>query len=307
MAKGAPHSLPRFRRTHLYAMLALGMAAISFSAIFIRWSDAPVSVVGMYRLILTVAIMLPFLYKYGHEFRALTTRDSWLLAGSGVALALHFLLWMGSLRFTTVASSTVLLTLEPVLVMIGSVWLFRERTSPWTVAGMAVAITGAVLIGWGDFRLSGQALYGDLLSLLGTLAVVVHMLLGQALRSRVSSFVYNITVFTAAAAAFAVYNVMAGHAFTGYSTREWLLFALMALVPTIFGHMLFNWLLKYVGATTVSMAVLGEPVGATLLAWALLGESVGPLQAGAGALLILGVWIFLRVSGAGSAPSKQAV
>lgn len=284
-------------RAFVWSMLFIGIAAISFSAIFVKWSDAPVSVIGMYRLTLTLAGMTPFLYRYRRELREMSGRD-WLLLGlSGVMLALHFLFWMGSLRYTTVASSTVLMTLEPVLVIIGALVFFRERIRRMAVIAMSVAIVGAVLIGWGDFRLSGDALYGDLLSLLGTLAVVVHMLLGQALRSRISSFVYSYTVFLAASVSFAAYNAAEGNSFFAYAANDWLIFALMAAVPTVFGHLLFNWLLKYTGAATVSMAVLGEPVGASLLAWWLLAERLTLLQAFAGVLLITGVWLFLRHSG----------
>jgi len=286
------------RRAFLWSLLFVGIIAISFSAVFVKWTDAPVSVIGMYRLALTLVGMTPFLFRYRSELRAVSRRDRVLLALSGFMLALHFLLWMGSLRYTTVASSTVLMTLEPVLVMIGALAFFRERIRRSAVVAMSVALVGAVLIGWGDFRLSGAALYGDLLSVLGTLAVVVHMLLGQALRGRISSFVYSYSVFLAAAVSFAAYNAVAGHSFFGYAPNDWLIFALMAAVPTVFGHLLFNWLLKYAGATTVSMAVLGEPVGASLLAWALLGETLTPLQAFAGALLIGGVWLFLRSGGA---------
>jgi drug/metabolite transporter (DMT)-like permease len=137
-------------------------------------------------------------------------------------------------------------------------------------------------------------------------SVVFHMLLGQSLRKRISSFVYSFSVFVVASVTFAFYNVAAGYSFTAYPPREWVLFALLALVPTVFGHVLFNWLIKYVGATTVSMAVLGEPVGASLLAWALLGESIGAIQAAAAALLILGVWLFLRLSGSRNEEAEGA-
>jgi len=285
------------RRAFLWTLMFVGITAISFSAIFVKWTDAPASVIGMYRLALTLIGMTPFLFRYRAELRAVPRRDWALLGLSGALLALHFLFWMDSLRYTTVASSTVLMTLEPVLVMLGALVFFRERIRRMGIVAMGVALAGAALIGWGDFRLSGTALYGDLLSLLGTLAVVGHMLLGQALRSRVSSFLYSYAVFAAATVAFAGYNAAAGHAFIGYAANDWLIFGLMAAVPTVFGHLLFNWMLKFAGATTVSMAVLGEPVGASLLAWALLGESLTPLQGFAGALLLGGVWLFLRYGG----------
>ncbi|MBG9791542.1 multidrug transporter [Paenibacillus dendritiformis] len=282
------------KSSHLYLLLIVGIIAISFSAIFVKWSEAPASIIAMYRLLLTNLVLLPWAFAYRAEWRAVRGKD-WLRMGiSGLFLAIHFLLWMESLRHTTVASSTMILSLEPILVMLGSFWLFKQRTTPAALAGIVIAIFGIMLIGWGDLRLSGQALYGDLLSVLGTVAVVVHMLLGQDLRQRISSYVYNFTVFFVAGGVLALYNMGAGYPMSGYPGREWLLFLLMALVPTVLGHMLFNWLLKYVSATSISMSVLGEPVGASLLAWILLGEMMTALQASACVLLIAGVWIFLQ-------------
>lgn len=150
------------------------------------------------------------------------------------------------------------------------------------------------MIGWGDFALSQQALYGDLLSFLGTIAVVIHLLLGQDLRRRVTSFVYNFAVFLVAGLCLALYNWGAGHSFTDYPVREWVIFLLMAVVPTVLGHMLFNWLLRYVNATSISMSILGEPVGASLLAWIMLGEVMTTLQIAACVLLLTGVGLFLK-------------
>lgn len=278
----------------LALLLIAGIAAISFSSIFVRWSDAPVSVMGMYRLLFTNLLMLPFALWRLPEIRRLTIRDCSLVILSGVMLCLHFLLWMNSLRFTSIASSTVLLSLEPVFVLAGAYWLYRERTTRKAVAGMCASIAGAVMIGWGDIGLSASALQGDLLSLLGTAAVAVHMLLGQALAKRISSFVYSFFVFLTAALLFLAYNAFAGYPLAGYSAQDWGIFALLAVVPTVFGHILFNWLLQYMNAATISMSVLGEPVGSTLLACVLLGEKLALAQAAAGLVIIGGVWYFLR-------------
>lgn len=281
-------------RIPLPLLLLVGIVAISFSSIFVRWSNSPVSVAAMYRLVITALIMLPFLWGFRQDMREIRLRDWIGLAWSGLALGLHFLLWMGSLKLTTVASSTAILALEPVFVLIGACIFFRQRTNLLAVLSMLVAITGAILIGYGDWGLTRQALLGDLLSLLGTVAVAIHMLLGKKLLSRVPAFLYSFFVFIFAAAILALYNLGLGYAFTGYEASEWVIFLLLALVPTLFGHYLFNWLLKYMRPESVSMSVLGEPLGATVLAYLLLGESVTWLQAAAGALLLLGVWLFLR-------------
>lgn len=272
----------------------IGIIAISFSSIFVRWSNAEVSIVAMYRLYLTNLLMLPLAWKYRGEMLSLTSRQWRGLLLSGAMLGLHFLLWMSSLRLTTVASSTVILTLEPILVMLGSFLLFGVKINRPMLIGMGVALVGSVAIGSGDFKLSGTALQGDLLSLLGTIAVAVHMLVGKQLLKNMSAFVYNFWVFFTAATMLAGYNAVRGFAFTGYAPREWGIYLLLAIVPTLFGHYLFNWLMKFISASAVSMAVLGEPVFASLLAWLLLKESLTGVQLVAGVAILGGVWIFIR-------------
>ncbi|WP_152402509.1 DMT family transporter [Paenibacillus cellulositrophicus] len=274
--------------------LLIGITAISFSSIFVKWSSAPASVQGMYRLLFTAILMLPFLKPHWKELRALSIKNWLLLGTSGFFLALHFLLWMGSLKLTSVSSSTIILALEPVFIVIGAFFFYKEKTSAAAISGMVVAIAGAVLIGLGDIGVSRDNLLGDLLSVLGTLAVSVHMLIGQKMVARVPSFVYSFVVFLSAAVVFAVYNAAAGVSFTAYPGRDWGIFLLLAVVPTVFGHLLFNWLLQYVPASTISMSILGEPVGASLLAFLILGEAITLFQLAGGLLAIAGLIVFLN-------------
>lgn len=274
--------------------LLIGIIAISFSSIFVKWSDASASVIAMYRLLMTNVLMLPFLWNYRKEFTIIKLRDWLRTAISGIALGLHFLFWMDSLRFTTVASSTAILTLEPIFVLVGAFLLYGVRTSRTALIAMCIAIVGAICIGWGDFQFSGDALKGDVLSLVGTIAVALHMLLGKSLRERISAYVYSFLVFLFAGLTLAVTNVFSGESFTGYPLKEWGIFFLLAFVSTIFGHYVFNWLLKYMKASSVSMTVLGEPLGASILAYFLLGETITTMQLLAGCLLLVGVALFLR-------------
>jgi drug/metabolite transporter (DMT)-like permease len=287
--------------------IIVGIVAISFSAIFIKWSDAPASILGMYRLLFTVLLMAPFMWRsVRQEVQKLKPRDGGLLFVSGLFLGLHFLFWIESLRFTSVASSMIVLSLEPVFVAIGAFVVFRERTNAAALLGMGMALVGTVLIGWGDIGLSKKAVYGDFLSLLGTLAVSVHMLIGQTLCARMSSYVYSFLVFSTAAGVLGVYNLMTGIEMISYPAREWGIFLLLTVVPTVFGHLLFNSLLRVVGATTISMSILGEPVGAILLAYLLLGEGISDYQAIGGGLTLAGLALFLKTKRIGSAAERSA-
>ncbi|WP_440960017.1 DMT family transporter [Paenibacillus nitricinens] len=274
-------------------LMLIGIVAISFSAIFIKWSAAPASIQGMYRLLFTSLLMLPFARPYSGAAVALRKKDWIMLVLSGTMLALHFLLWMGSLKYTSVASSTMIMALEPVFIMLGVYFLYKEKTAASAILGLSIAIGGVVFIGWGDIGISADNLKGDLLSVGGTVAVAVHMLIGQKLVVRMPSYLYSLIVFLSAAGVFAIYNLFMGISFFNYPANEWGIFILLAVVPTVFGHTLFNWLLQYVSATTVSMNILGEPVGASILAFLLLGEQLTALQWAGGLLVMFGLGVYL--------------
>lgn len=279
---------------HPMILLSIGIIAVSFSAIFIKWSDAPSSVIGMYRLLFTVMLMLPFILKHIEEIKFLSFKQWSMLIFSGIFLGIHFLLWIASLKYTTVASSTLLMTLQPVFAMIGGYLIYREKTNAIALISVLVAMLGTGLIGWGDFDVSSDAVFGDILAVLGTVAVAMHLLIGQKLRSNISSYVYSISVFSIAVIVFLIYNLLFHIEMIGYAGREWGIFMLLAIVPTVFGHILFNYLLKFVNATTISMGILGEPVGASILAYFLLGEMLSLYQLIGGFLAIVGVFIFIR-------------
>src|SRR6476660_5418835 len=94
--------------------LTISIIAISFSAIFVKWSDAPASILSMYRMWFASILMLPIVLKKRSEFKNIMKKEWFFLFFSGLFLALHFVLWFGSLKLTTVASSTIILALQPI-------------------------------------------------------------------------------------------------------------------------------------------------------------------------------------------------
>ncbi len=272
--------------------MLLAIIAISFSAIFVKWSEAPASILSMYRMMLASFFLLPVVWLKRTEFQHIKKNDWFFLCFSGFFLALHFVLWFSSLKLTTVASSTIILALQPLVSLVGGFLLFKEKTTKSALATMGIAIIGAFMIGHGDFKLSGQAILGDLLSFFSVVAVVGYLLIGQQAVRKVSHWIYSFCVFMFASFFLLAYNIGTSTAMTGYSSREWGIFLLLSIVPTI-AHLINNWLLNYVNATTISMSILGEPVGSTLLAVLLLGERLSQWQAAGGFLILIGVFVFL--------------
>ncbi|WP_459908755.1 DMT family transporter [Desulfotomaculum defluvii] len=272
----------------------LGVLAAGFSSIFTKLAEAPPLIIAVYRLGFTVLIIAAPTYFSGRkELCRINKKDFVFACLSGVFLALHFAVWISSLNYTSVASSTVLVTMQPLFVITGGYFLYKERVGRQGLVGAALALGGSILIGINDFQVGGQALLGDVLAFAGAFFVAVYVLIGRHLRFRMALLPYTFIVYGAATLVLLLLNVVFGSSFYPYPTMTWVWFLCLAIFPTIFGHSLFNWALKYVKAAVVSVSILGEPVGATILAYFIFQEVPTVMQLAGGCIIILGLYIFI--------------
>ncbi|MFP4644737.1 MAG: DMT family transporter [Spirochaetales bacterium] len=226
--------------------------------------------------------------------RPLTRRDVFLLVASGAFLAIHFASWNASLSYTTVASSVVLVTLHPMFVALGSVAFLGERVPGKAFGYISLAIVGSALLSYGDFALGPEALLGNMLAVIGAIAVAGYMLIGRFLRRSIEAKVYNITVYSVAAVILFAIAIARGDALSPYPLHEFLIFAALAFFCTILGHSIFNWALKYVSASSVSTSILLEPIFASLMALFLFAEVPGPMAIGGGAIVVVSLYMVLQ-------------
>jgi drug/metabolite transporter (DMT)-like permease len=282
-----------------YLGLAMGIVAVSFASIFIRLAEAPPLVIAASRLTIASLILAPAaLIRARDELRALNRGDLGLALLSGLFLGLHFATWISSLEYTSVASSVVFVDTSPLFVGLASHLLLKERVSRQMSAGIAVAVLGGIIIGYGDFGLGARELFGDFLALAGAMAVSGYFLVGRKLRRKLSLLSYIFLVYATAAAFLVVLCLVTGHTFSGYSWQTYLMFLLLAVVPQIIGHSSFNWALRYLPATFVGVGTLGEPVGSTILAYFVLDEVPTLAKIGGGALILIGIYISSRAESA---------
>ena len=287
-------------RTPPAAALAVAIAAVSTSAVLVRWSSAPAVVLALYRVALTTLLLSPLLFtRYRGEFGAFRRRD-WLVAtATGAALAVHFAAYFESLAWTSVAASVTIVQSQPLFVAVGAAVVLDERVGRRRATGIGVAVVGIVAMSAGDL-LAGAAvrgprpLYGNALAVLGAVMAAVYVLVGRSLRQRVAVVPYVLVVYSACAATLLVVAVAQGLPLTGYGRREWLIFLALAVGPGLFGHTVVNWALEHVESSVVSVSLLGEPVGATLLALILLAEAPGPTTLAGAAVVLLGIYVTSR-------------
>ncbi|TDL72417.1 DMT family transporter [Rhodococcus qingshengii] len=279
-----------------YMTLFLGVFALSTSAIFVKLADAPATITAFYRMFFATVMLLPFLLvnKKNRKELCSLSKNQWRLGLlSGVFLAAHYVLWFESLSYTSVASSTVIVTLQPLFSMAGGYFLFKERFRKGAVMGCLVAIAGSIVIGWQDFQISGQALFGDVLAFIAAGVITAYFFIGQHVRKTLSLIPFSIIGYASSALLLSIFAFSQQTPFFNYSVETWWSFIGLAFIATILGQTIFNWLLKWLSTSVISMSILGETIGTCILAYFILDEVIS-LQQGMGiALILIGLALFL--------------
>ncbi len=276
--------------------LVTAVAAVSVGAILVRWSHAPSSVAAFYRVLFTTLPLIPVaVWWYRDEFRRIGRRDLVFATLSGVALALHFAAWFESLEWTSVAASVTLVQAQPVFVALGAWLLLSERVTRRVAVGITVAVGGMAVMSLGDLvggvLVGPNPLYGNSLALFGAVMAAGYVLAGRSLRQRLALVPYVVVVYGVCTVSLLAIVIIEGHPLTGYPTREWLVFAGLAIGPGLFGHTVINWALAHVDSSVVSVSLLGEPVGATILAFILLSEVPTTFTVVGGGVVLAGIYV----------------
>jgi drug/metabolite transporter (DMT)-like permease len=290
--------------------LVIGVAAVSSAAIlisFARLQGIPALSIAALRMALAAAVVVPIaILRNRAEIRALTARDAALGAVSGIFLALHFGFWTSSLDSTSVMSSVVLVSTNPLFVAVGSALLFKERLRAGTLIGIGAAIAGGAAVALLDAGHGGGAsTRGDIMALLGAVSASGYLMVGRRLRNRMSLSLYvGISYVTAAAALLGVV-ALTGTRLAGYPIGAYLWVLLLALGPQLLGHTSYNYALKYVSATFVTVTLLGEPIGASLLAIPLLAQVPSATRIAAGLCILAGIVIAARAEAGPRTPRAE--
>lgn len=269
-----------------YPALIVAILAVSFASIFVRWSDSDPLVIAGYRMLFASLILAPFAFHGRKEAAPMDRRTLVSVALTGVVLAVHFFAFISSLRYTSVASSTLLVNFHPLIVGAASVLILKE-SSKRTIVGVSIGFVGVVIIALTGLG-TGESV-GNALALLGGVMAAIYILAGRVLRRTLGIFSYAFSVYFTAAVVLLASAVLNGVPLWPYPTEEILIFLALAVVCTIFGHTVYNWSLKYLAAPVISTSLLGEPILASMLALSLLGEVPAWTVVLAAPLVLVGV------------------
>ncbi len=269
--------------------LAIGIAAVSTASILIRFSESNSLIIAGYRMVFASLLMLILSLGSLDQLLNLSNSERVALFLSGVSLAVHFGTWTASLEYTSVAASTVIVDSSPIFVVLLSYLVLGEGVNAREAVGIAISLLGASIIAMGHVNI-GSNLFGDFLALIGSISLAVYLVAGRRLREKLDLAPYTASVYGTSGILLLLIAGSLGIPLSGYPIREWAIFLALALIPSGLGHNSYNYALKYLKASVVSVSILGEPIGASILAAILLGELPRVTTIIGGALVLSGIY-----------------
>jgi drug/metabolite transporter (DMT)-like permease len=280
-------------RKALTALLT-GAVLIGFAPIFVRLADIGYTAVAFWRVLLALPLLLVLLVAERPSIRSRSGRlgadrgIAWLLL-AGVFFAADLVTWHQSIRFTSVANSTLLANLAPIFVTLGAFVLFAERATLGFLAGLGVALVGAAILMSNSFRISRETLLGDLLGVVAAIFYAAYLLVVSRQRQRRTTI--EVMWWSTLACAIALLPVVIAldESVWPQSLRGWLVLAGLALLSHVGGQGLIAYGMAHLSAAFSAVSLLVQPVAATLFAWMLLSERFGVVQAIGGAIVIGGI------------------
>jgi drug/metabolite transporter (DMT)-like permease len=272
-----------------------GVLCFAVSAILVRYaSAAPGLAVAALRTSIAIVILAPVgIPATIRAWRGLGARDVGLIVIAGALLGVHFVVWISSIYYTSVASAAVLVATGPIFMGVFGFLFLGEKLSRRTTVAIVVAVAGSVILGLADSEshapIDGKPMLGNALALFAAVLWALYLLIGRVVRRRVDWLPYVFPLYVVAGVTTLAFAIGSGTPLDGYPTIVYVMCLAMALLPQILGHGSFNYAVKFYPAAFLGLVSLLEPIGAAALGLFLFHERPGPMAYVGMALILVAV------------------
>lgn len=158
-----------------------------------------------------------------------------------------------------------------------------------------------ILFLYGDINSGNNPLLGNGLALIGAIMASLYIMSGtQAQKLGLSIGNYITVAYSTAAIALCPILFLFNIQYTEYSAADYLYNAAMAVISQLIGHTGFNWALRWISPTFVTLSILFEPIISSTLGAIVFQEIPSLAIFRGGLILLLGVGIAVLGNEVGS-------
>src|SRR5689334_16463138 len=275
----------------------IGASFLGLSPIAIRISEVGPQPTNFWRFVFA----LPVLGVWALLSRPRPTigQIGWLLL-AGVLFGTEVSLWGAAVDLTTVTNATLLANLTPIFAALFGWLLLRERLSAPILAGIAIALTGAVILALARSQGASAAhtgeggLFGDALGFSAAIGYAGYLLIVRALGNKVAVGAVMFWATFSAAMVSLTTSLVWREPLMAHSLLGWTMLAALGVVVQVGGQ---GFIAFGVGRLPIAMSTVllwMQPLVAAVLSWIMFNEALSPLALGGAALILAGIYVVQR-------------
>lgn len=237
--------------------LFFGVFIVSFSGIAVKLSTiSPISL-ALYRVLF--AEILFFAFSWKKFFHIDNLKEFFIILSAGFFLGIHFILWISSFRYTTVAGAIIPLILQPIVTSLLAFLIFGEILDKREAFAISIVFSGILMMNISDFLISERLGFGDFLSILGSIFVSFFTLIARKLVPKMGTILFNARVYAISLIFIFIFSISLNVVESMDLQNLWIAIFL-GFGCSFLGYSLITNSLKFFKTSSVSMALVGEPV-----------------------------------------------
>lgn len=276
-------------------IIALGGSLTGFSGILMRVSETGPLATGGWRLGIAAITFFPLALLMSSQRTAINPRGTAVLILAGVFFACDIAFYHLALTLTSVAHSTLIVNLAPVVALGAGVMFFAERLTIVKIAGTIVALGGAVLMTSMRAHASGT-LMGNALATISMFAYAFYLIVVKHARHKHNTLAIMFWSSATAAICLFLAAAFAGERLVPVTANGWTIVIAMGLVTHVFGQGLVAYGMREAPVGLASILLLTQPLVAAIVAWPMFGEGLGPWEIVGAGFVLLGLGLASRTS-----------
>ena len=275
----------------LFLILGLAVLSVSTTSLVVRHlALVPAVVIAFWRMF-TASGML-WLFSAVKPSGKLSAENKIPIILAGIFLGSHFATFFASIRFTSIASATLLGCLAPLFTSILE-WLSGEKLKEKVVTGLSLSLFGTLILQLNPSQ-TGSTSFGNFLAIASSFFMALTWFQAKKIRKNTNTVVYGRTLFFISSVTIFLVILFTKESIFTFSSENFIWFLFLGFVPSILGHNLLNYSIRYISATSVSSVVLGEPIIASVLGYFLFGEKIPQSSWIGGPLILTGLYYLLK-------------
>ena len=275
-------------------LLFIGLLSISTSPIVAKSLASSGTIIAFWRMLLASFFLWSYSLLCFKNLKGLSYSNKIRTSLAGILLGIHFIFFFEAIKITTIANATFLGTIAPFFTLIIELVVFKRHYKKIVYIGLLISFIGTLFVLTNNFDLSSKFTIGNIYAILCSLAISISFLIAEKVRDTEGTIEYTRMLYGIAALTIFIIGSFYTQTFIIIEKTEVVGFIFLALIPTILGHNIFYYCLKFTTPTIVGTIPLGEPIIASIIAFFLFNELISLNTAIGGALCMYGIFLILK-------------